>query len=51
MQNQWSEYTFGAAGPPSVTAKAASPAGGAVDGFLLDDVARDALARGELTTR
>src|SRR6202048_3308512 len=35
MQNQWSGYTFGAAGPPSVTAKAASPAGGAVDGFLL----------------
>ena len=35
MQNQWSGYTFGAAGPPSVTAKAARPAGGAVDGFLL----------------
>jgi hypothetical protein len=25
MQNQWSGYTFGAAGPPSVTAKAARP--------------------------
>jgi trehalose/maltose hydrolase-like predicted phosphorylase len=35
MQNQWSGYTFGAVGPPSVTAKAAGPAGGAVDGFLL----------------
>jgi trehalose/maltose hydrolase-like predicted phosphorylase len=35
MQNQWSGYAFGAAGPPSVTAKAARPAGGAVDGFLL----------------
>ena len=35
MQNQWSGYTFGAAGRPSVTAKAARPAGGAVDGFLL----------------
>ena len=35
MQNQWNGYAFGAAGPPSVTAKAARPAGGAVDGFLL----------------
>src|ERR1700687_6161414 len=35
MQNQWSGYTFGAAGRPSVTAKAARPAGGAVDDFLL----------------
>jgi trehalose/maltose hydrolase-like predicted phosphorylase len=35
MQNQWSGYTFGAAGRPSVTAKAARPAGGAVDSFLL----------------
>jgi len=35
MQNEWSLCTFGAAGPPSVTAKAAGPAGGAVDGFLL----------------
>src|SRR6266699_3744459 len=35
MHNEWSGYTFGAAGPPSVTAKAARPAGGAVDGFLL----------------
>jgi trehalose/maltose hydrolase-like predicted phosphorylase len=34
MQNQWNGYTFGAAGPPSVTAKAARPAGGVVDGFL-----------------
>jgi trehalose/maltose hydrolase-like predicted phosphorylase len=35
MQNQWSGYTFRAAGPPSVTAKADRTAGGAVDGFLL----------------
>jgi trehalose/maltose hydrolase-like predicted phosphorylase len=35
MQNQWSGYTFGAAGPPSVTTEAPRPAGGAVDGFLL----------------
>src|ERR1700729_3579806 len=35
MQNEWNGYTFGAAGPPSVAAKAAGPAGGAVDGFLL----------------
>src|SRR5690242_9420109 len=35
MQNQWSGYTFGAAGPPSVSARAARPPGGAVDGFLL----------------
>src|SRR5262249_58621942 len=35
MQNERSGYTFDAAGPPSVTAKAAAPAGGAVDGFLL----------------
>jgi len=35
MRNEWSGYTFGAAGPPSVTATAARPAGGAVDGFLL----------------
>ncbi len=32
MQDEWSLSTFGAAGPPSVTAKAAGPAGGAVDG-------------------
>ena len=35
MPNQSSGYTFGAAGPPSVTAMAARQAGGAVDGFLL----------------
>jgi hypothetical protein len=35
MHNEWSGYTFDAAGPPSVTAKAAAPAGGAVDAFLL----------------
>src|SRR6204780_4671225 len=35
MQNQRDGYTFGAAGPPSVTAKAGRLAGGAVDGFLL----------------
>ena len=35
MQNERSGYTFDAAGPPSVTANVAAPAGGAVDGFLL----------------
>jgi trehalose/maltose hydrolase-like predicted phosphorylase len=35
MQDEWNGYTFGAAGPPSVAAKAAGPAGGAMDGFLL----------------
>jgi trehalose/maltose hydrolase-like predicted phosphorylase len=35
VQNQWSGYTCGAVGPPPVTATAARPAGGAVDGFLL----------------
>ena len=35
MQDQRSGYTFGAADPPSVIAKAARPTGGAVDGFLL----------------
>src|ERR1700733_4748385 len=34
-QYKWNGYTVGAAGPPSVAAKAAGPAGGAVDGFLL----------------
>src|SRR5437762_12179770 len=46
MQNQWSGYTFGAAGPPSVTTKAARPAGGAVDGFLLAYEGFDAEAEG-----
>ena len=35
MSKQQSGYAFGAAGPTLVTAAAAGPAGGAVDGFLL----------------
>jgi len=34
MQNQWDGYTFGAAGPPSVTAKAGQAAGGCRGRFL-----------------